>query len=218
MGGALSAAALGVGATALAPWTSARLIDGNPPEIQIHATGGGEVFLEADVDETGAVTGTTLLRTTPPFAASVRDAVARWRFAPAREVAGAAPEQSGVTRAVRSKIAVLAIFRPPALFNGTTLGEAPKNVAAASDTVPIPLGTSMPPFPSRALNSGVVLLEVDVSSAGVPTKIKAVRSAPPFDEPAVATVRQWRFRPARYHGAAIDGVTYVIVGFRQPIT
>ena len=214
----LSAVVAGAGAANPPAWTSARLIAGNPPPIQIQATGGGEVLLEVDVDEAGAVTGTTVLRTTPPFTPSVRDAVARWRFAPAREMVNPTPGQPGVPRTVPSKIAVLAIFRPPALFSGTTLGVVPKDVATSSDAVPTPLGTSMPPFPSRALNSGVVLLEVDVNSAGLPVKIKTLRSAPPFDEPAVATVRQWRFRPARYHGASIDSVTYVLLGFRQPVT
>jgi outer membrane biosynthesis protein TonB len=46
----------------------------------------------------------------------------------------------------------------------------------------------------------------------------ALGSAPPFDAPALAAAKQWRFRPARINGRATATYVYLVFGFPEPIT
>jgi hypothetical protein len=47
--------------------------------------------------------------------------------------------------------------------------------------------------------------------------VKTIRSSPPFDGPAMAAARGWKFRPARRAGRSIDAIAYIIFAFRQPV-
>ncbi len=190
---------------ASATFTPARLRTARTAEIPIDAVGGGEVFVELDVSEQGAVTGTTPLRTTPPFTEYVIEAVQDWRFTPAKD---GAP--------VASSVMVAAVFRPPAL-TGPTLGTRPVDVGRASSSLPVPRDTPMPPFPANAHSSGVVLLEVLVASTGAVENARVVRSAPPFDDAAMKTVRMWHFNAAQRGGVTVSSVAYVMFAFRPPV-
>jgi TonB family protein len=184
--------------------TPARLRSGGPPGIPIAATGGGEVFLELDVSAAGSVTAATPFRVTPPFTDSVIEGVRGWQFTPAKD-----------DKPVASAVLVAAIFRPP-VINGPTLGTAPADTGRPSPQIPSPLNTPLPPFPAHAQRSGVVILEVHVSATGAVENARVVRSAPPFDDAAMKTVRLWSFRPAQRGGAPVASVAYVIFGFRPP--
>lgn len=198
----------------------ARLRSAKVPPIPVSAIGGGEVRMELDVSSEGLVTRATPLRATPPFTEPVTAAVRDWRFFPAREVvkADAAPAGAPISRvAVPSNVLVVAVFRPPTM-NTPTLGEPPRDVAAGSESMPFPVTTTVPPYPPRASGNGVVLLEVHVSAIGTVEDVGVIASAPPFDEAARDTVRQWRFRPAKVHGIPVSGLVCVIAGFRAPVT
>ena len=75
----------------------------------------------------------------------------------------------------------------------------------------------MPAFPRRALFGGLVLAEVRVDPLGAVSDATVLRSAPPFDEPALDAARRWRFRPARLHGRPVATIAYLVFGFRQPV-
>jgi TonB family protein len=184
--------------------TPARLRSGAPPGIPIAATGGGEVFLELDVSASGSVTSAMPFRATPPFTDAVIEAVRRWQFTPAKD-----------EKPVASAVLVAAIFRPP-VINGPTLGTPPADSGRPSPEIPTPASTPLPPFPPHAQRSGVVILEVHVAATGAVENARLVRSAPPFDDAAITTVRSWRFVPAQRGGAPVASVAYVIVGFRPP--
>ena len=220
--GKLALIAFGVllAASQEAAFTPARLRDGRAPSIPVNAIGGGEVRVELDVSSEGVVTRATPLRGTPPFTDLVTTAVRDWRFFPARKVVKADGERAGtpVSRvAVPSTVLVVGVFRPPAL-NNPTLGEAPKDLASGSDAAPFPIAATLPPYPPQAFGGGVVLLEVHVGALGAVEDVGVIRSAPPFDEAARDTVRQWRFRPAKVEGIPVGSLVYVIAGFRTPVT
>jgi TonB family protein len=215
------ACALGLlaGQSAESNFTPARFRDGNCPATPIVAVSGGEVFVELDVDAEGQVTRATPLRVTEPFTAYVLQALGDWHFFPAMDVVDAAAARAGKTTsraAVPSSVLVAAVFRPPTLI-GPTLGEVPKDIAPASDAVPVPIAAPMAAFPPTSMSSGTVMLEVHVSAAGMVSDVGVIESSPPFDEPAVAAVREWRFRPARVHGGLTDTFAYAIVAFRMPV-
>lgn len=183
------------------------------------ALGGGQVFLELAVGPEGHVTAVRPLRTTPPFTELVVDAVSDWQFLPAEgdvrpERAWAGEPQSRMS--VASTVLVAAVFRPPALY-ARTLGEAPRDVASASDETALPLTTTMPPFPPLAYSSGVVLLEARVDRDGAVADATVIRSAPPFDGAAQAALRQWSFRPAHVRGRAVSTYAYILFGFPVPV-
>lgn len=194
--------------TAQNAFTPARYLAGPLPMVPIQAVGGGEVFLEVRVSEAGRVDEVTALRVTPPFTAPLIAAVKQWQFRPAEE------EQ----RRVRSRVLVAGLFRPPTL-NTPTLGALPVDVAEGSAEIPRPAAAAVAPLhPPEALFGGIVLVEVEINAAGVVTKTAVLRSAPPFDGPAVAAARQWAFRPALRQRRPVASVAYIVFGFQQPVT
>jgi TonB family protein len=198
---------------AVDPFTPARYRTGPVPAMPLQAIGGGQVFLELTVGATGSVVGLTTLRSTPPFTQEVIDAVRAWQFLAADELTDAA-----VRRPIPSKVLIAGLFRPPALFDGAVAGEPPKDLASASDEIPFPTAAMVAPYPPTALGDGVVLVEVVVQPGGTATNARVIRSAPPFDEPALTAARQWMFRPARLGGQPVATFAYILFGFRQPIT
>jgi protein TonB len=209
--------ALALALVAHEAFSPARYTGGAVPPQPAMAVGGGEVLVELVVTPDGRVTAVTPLRTTPPFAELVADAVREWQFAPASEaLQRGRPGEPAPRTPVASTVLVAAVFRPPAL-RGPTLGELPQDVASASRETPYPLSTTMPPYPPTAYSGGVVLLEARVDREGAVADVSVVRSAPPFDDAAVTAARQWRFRPAVRRGSTVPTFVYILFGFRPPV-
>jgi TonB family protein len=188
-------------------FTPPRLREGLLPERAAPHTGGGEVWLELTVSETGSVTEVRTLRATPPFADSLRDRVSGWRFEPAREDRAA----------TAARVLVVGIFRPPTLL-GPAAGEAPHDEAAASPEVPIPVEPRWPPYPPRALGDATVLVEATIAEDGSASRVRGRLGKQPFSAAAVDGVRGWRFKPASRDGKAVAATVVVVVGFRSPVS
>ncbi len=200
-------------------FSPARYRAGTMPALPVMPLGGGQVFLELSVSREGRVRGVTPLRVTPPFTDLVIDAVRDWQLNPAEQDVAPEPGRADEPPSrlpVASKVLVAAVFRPPAL-NTPTLGEAPRDIASASDETTFPLTTTVPPFPPLAHGSGVVLLEVRVDRDGAVADASVIRSAPPFDDAARAAARQWSFRPARVRGTRVSTFVYIVFGFSIPV-
>jgi TonB family protein len=197
----------------------ARLLHGTVPPIPISMVAGGQVFLELTIDIDGRVVGVRTLRSTPPLTAFVTEVARSWRFDPSHR------RMETVTGTVRfsfmtsrlSKVLVAAVFRAPALADGT-LGSMPTNGEPPDSETPVPLVVRMPAFPANAFAGGVVLVEVDVAEDGSVSDACVVESAPPFDGAAVDAARQFRFRPATVQGVPVRSYAYVLFGFPLPIT
>jgi TonB family protein len=220
LGAALLACAATIVVLGQGGFTPAQYRDGDLPQISIRALGGGQVFLELSVSSSGVVRSVTTLRATPPFTEALSNVARGWQFHPAEEEfepAAGQPVDPKPRKPVESKVLVAGIFRPPSL-NTPTLGEPPKDTASASEETPFPVTTTTPPYPPLARDAGVVLVEVRVDTGGRVADARVIRSAPPFDEPALDAARQWTFRPARLHGASVATLAYVVFGFRPPIT
>ena len=199
----------------------ASLQAGPLPPIPVMAVAGGEVFLEVVVGSDGAVTSVKPFRDTPPFTDALSTAVKAWRFEPAEDAVvppACQPIDDTTRKAAVSKVLVVGLFRPPALF-AMTLGEPPKNVGTPAADVPAPAGAAtMPEYPMNALFDGVVLMELRLGVDGAVMRRRLVRSFPGFDGPALTAVDALAFRPARIRGTAVPSVVYVLAAFRQPIT
>ncbi len=199
----------------------AALQSGSLPPVPVMAVAGGEVYLEVAVNREGAVDRVKTLRDTPPFTEGLTAAVAAWRFAPAEDAVVPPPGQptdERTRRAAPSRVLVIGLFRPPALFP-MTLGEPPQDVGTPADDVPAPLGAAtMPAYPPDALFDGAVLIELRLGVDGAVMRRRLVRSSPGFDGPALTAVDALSFRPARIRGTAVPSVVYVMAAFRQPVT
>lgn len=200
---------------------TASLQGGPLPPIPVMAVAGGEVFLEVAVGSNGAVTGVKPFRDTPPFTDALSTAVRAWRFEPAEDAIVPPPGQpvdDTTRKAAASKVLVVGLFRPPALF-AMTLGEPPKDVGTPAADVPAPVGAAtMPEYPLNALFDGSVLMELRIGVDGSVMRRRLVKSAPGFDGPALTAADALSFRPARVRGTAVPSVVYVLAAFRQPIT
>jgi TonB family protein len=83
-------------------------------------------------------------------------------------------------------------------------------VATTADVDPVTYRRiSRPAYPPAAVanrQSGNVLLEVLVGADGTPREIKVSRTSAPgvFDDTAIASVKSWRFNPARRDGQPVE--------------
>jgi TonB family protein len=63
--------------------------------------------------------------------------------------------------------------------------------------------------------TGVVVLEIRINATGTVTQATVLKPLDPgLDQNAVATVQQWRFKPARLNGEAKPSVTAITVNFQ----
>ncbi len=73
---------------------------------------------------------------------------------------------------------------------------------------PKPLGTNrIPAYPQQARadgRTGAVVLQIVVLADGSVGEVKVVRGDEPFASAAVATVKTWKYEPARYKGLPIS--------------
>ena len=84
-------------------------------------------------------------------------------------------------------------------------GDGPIDVESIGIT-PIALFQPQPPYPAIARNAnltGTVIIEIIVSVTGEVTSAKIVKSQPPFDDPALKTVKKWRYQPVIVNGRPI---------------
>jgi TonB family protein len=186
---------------------SARLKSGSLPVVPVQAVSAGEVLLSLDVSDGGAVGAIDMLRSTQPFTQAVTDAVRGWRFNPALDA---------LRSPMASRVLVGAMFGSPSIRT-PTVGEPPKDVAPAATALPMPLTTPIPAYPPNARSAGTVLLEVLVAPSGKVVAVTAIRSAPPFDEPAMEAARSWSFRPPQGAGLPPNTYAYLIFAFRPPV-
>lgn len=121
-----------------------------------------------------------------PLAQAVTDAVAQWKFSPAR--------RDGV--AVESEVRLPVVFLPV---------DAPED---RSDWPPEVTQQAAPnyPYSMRAAGlKGEVTVSFVVNTAGRVVEAAALTSNnPAFDAPAIAAVLQWRFKPARRRGQSVN--------------
>ena len=212
----LAAAAVAVvlsGQAATDQYLPPRLIEGPapaPPGQQI--VGGGEVLLDVTVGMDGLVSSVGRLRVTPPYTDLVAEAVGSWRFSPAE-----VPTKEHRRRRVESHVLVAAVYRPPAGYNGATLGEPPKDVARPPASLPMPHELIAPPYPPTGRGDATVVLELEVGSDGSTEGIRVVHSGGGFDSAAIQAAQGWSFTPARLEDRAVPAYVYVVMGFREPI-
>lgn len=73
---------------------------------------------------------------------------------------------------------------------------------------------SYPPESLRARIQGAVVLNLVVTTDGLPADIRVARSlAPDLDQAAIEAVQQWRFRPGRRGDTPVNVLVTVMLEF-----
>lgn len=194
--------------------TAARLRAGaSVPVTSILVVGGGEVTLDVTVSANGSVARIDPVRATPPYTEMVMSSVRTWRFDPARTLVKQALQP------VEGHVLVMGVFRPPQVYAGPAPGELTEKVGTLSPELPPPGILQMPEaYPPRAVRDGTVLVEIELTAAGMPTSHRILSQPSAFDSAALETVRMWRFGIPSKPSGATSLFAYALVGFREPIT
>ncbi len=185
----------------------ARLAGGPLPVQSTTVVGWEQATADLNVDAAGAVTGVTLLESTPGFDEAVTSALKGWTFKPA----------TSHDRPVPAVVFVAIVYRPPVLYNAPTLGQQPRRLGAPSADAPYAMSTVTPMYPVQAVGDARVVVEVHVGADGTVDAADVRGAGSGFDAGAVAAAKQWRFRPARLDGNPAEAYAYVVFGFRQPV-
>jgi TonB family protein len=194
--------------------TAARLRAGaTAPLAPRLIVGGGEVVLDLTVGADGQVSKVEPVRTTPPYTDLLVGAVRGWRFDPPK-----APIK-GTLQPGEGHVLVVAMYRPPQVYAAPARGKETRTVGELSPELPAPAGLAMPTaYPPRAAHDGAVLIEMELTMAGVVRGTKVMSQPSTFDSAALETVRAWRFDIPRRPAGAEQVFVYAVVGFREPIT
>jgi TonB family protein len=164
-----------------------------------------QTAFDVGVDSTGLVIGVRRLCGGSPLATALGEAAARWAFEPATE--------NGVRTA--SRVLVVALFRPPALFNVGPSGP-PDGMVLAPEGLPVPITVQSPTYPVRALGAGVVIVEVEIDPSGEVRSARAMGDWTPFDSAAEHAAQAWAFVPGRSGDRPVPTVAYLLFGFQEP--
>ena len=60
---------------------------------------------------------------------------------------------------------------------------------------------------------GVAAVEVEIDKAGMPSSIKILKGNPVAANAVVMAVKQWRWKPLKLNGVAVEAVTTIAVNF-----
>jgi len=187
--------------------TTPRFASGNPPDLPPLAQNGGLVGLELRIAPSGIVQEAIVIDDSPPFTEEIRKVVRLWRFD--------LPVVEGTMAPYR--VAVLGLFRAPTLLGGAP--PPPKRISGPSEEISYPTSTSTPAYPPQALDSGVVMLEVEVDEKGTVADVEILNQTEEgFEAVAVEAARKFRFQPAKRDGRPARSFAVVIFGFPQPVT
>jgi TonB family protein len=197
---------MGLLLTVQAEVATSRLAGGNPPDLPPLAQNGGLVGLELRIAPSGIVQEAIVVDDAPPFTEELRKVVRLWKYEP-RMVEGTP---------AAARVAVLGLFRAPTLLGGAP--PPPKRISAPSEEIPYPTHTATPAYPPQALDSGVVMLEVEVDEKGAVADVEILNRTEGFDAVAVEAARRFRFQPAKDDGRPVRSFAVVVFGFPQPVT
>jgi TonB family protein len=101
-------------------------------------------------------------------------------------------------------------------------GGAEEPVVAGQDNVPAPKKTKtvLPQYPPEAQargQRGIVIVELVIDTQGKVSAAQVVRSIPPFDEAALAAVRQWEYEVTKVNGKPVSVKLTVPITFAMKI-
>ena len=72
-----------------------------------------------------------------------------------------------------------------------------------------------PPVATASHITGMVVVEVEIDKNGKPSSIRSLKGHPVLAVAVVEAVKQWRWKPLKLNGLAVDAVTTITVNFER---
>jgi len=166
---------------------------------------GGEVVLDALIDNRGRMIETKVVRGASPFLENALSTVRTWSFFPARLDGQAVAARIGITFQFAQS------HEPP---RATPAQASDESSPSAADRAALPIAAVAPQYPAASAGDGSVILYDLVGTQGQLTSVQVLQDAEPFTTAALTAVRQWHFVPGRRAGADTDSAAIVVVAFR----
>jgi len=166
---------------------------------------GGEVVLDALIDNRGRMVEAKVVRGASPFLENALSTVRTWSFFPARLDGQAVAARVGITFQFSQS------HEPP---RASPQQEFDESSPSAGDRAALPIVAVAPQYPAASVGDGSVILYDLVGTQGQLTSVQVLRDAEPFTTAALTAVRQWHFVPGRRAGTDSDSAAIVVVAFR----
>jgi TonB family protein len=166
---------------------------------------GGEVLLDALIDDRGRIIETKALRGASPFLENALSTVRTWSFFPARLDGQRVAARIGITFQFSQS------HEPPRAAPPQGYDASSPNVG---DRAALPIAAVAPQYPAASAGDGSVILYDLVGTQGQLTSVQVLQDAEPFTTAALTAMRQWHFVPGRRAGADTDSAAIVVVAFR----
>jgi TonB family protein len=158
----------------------------------VNTLAAGAVSLLLNLDSSAQIQNIQVIRDFPPLTSPVQNAVQDWTFTPATRNGHTVPSEISVT-------VIFNVFNPAggAAYQRLVLAPPLSIPPDASQLTPPQISmASFANYPADDVSQGTVVLDVTVSKAGNPTKIRVLRGIPTLTEQAVIAVKNWEFYAA----------------------
>ena len=168
----------------------------------------GTVVLDTVVSTEGRVTRVKVVKSLPLLDHAAIEAIQQWRYKPATKDG----------RPVETSLSIAVSFPPAGGVAAPSQREEIGEIYdVTGDVTPPKLVTRVTPeYPKeahRAKVGGRVILNAIIGVDGNIESVAVKRSAPMFDEPAVAAVKQWKYEPATKGGRPVRVRFLIVVDF-----
>jgi TonB family protein len=173
-----------------------------PAPYPSEALSGGEVVLDALVDQNGRLVDIKVVRGGAPFLAKVLSAVQTWSFLPVRANGEIVKTRIGIAFQF-AQPALSAASRPTHTYN--------EPLASAEDRSAVPIVTTEPQSQAKSDEEGSVILSAEIDAQGQLSTLQVLRDAGSLGPTIESAVRKWQFAPGRLAGANCNSTIIVVV-------
>jgi TonB family protein len=167
---------------------------------------GGEVALDALIDNQGRVVEIKVVRGAAPFLDKAVSAVRTWSFFSARLDGRAVAARIGITFQFAQS------YEPP---RAPLVHKYDEPLAGSAERGAQPIVTVEPEYPVGSEGDGSVIVYAHVGPQGQVISLQTLNDSEPLTSSAVTAVHQWDFVPGKRPGAATDSTAIVVMVFRH---
>ena len=112
------------------------------------------------------------------------------------------------------KAAVLCLLLSAVSVSQQTASDSPRIICTPPTLKIVKMvRPTLPPDAKPSAVVGIVAVEVQVDKAGMPSSIKVLKGNPVATNAVVIAVKQWRWKPLKLNGVAVEAVTTIAVNF-----
>jgi Trypsin-like peptidase domain/Gram-negative bacterial TonB protein C-terminal len=174
---------------------------------------GGEVILDARIDNTGILADIQTIRGEAPYLEKARVSVRTWTFLPTTQNSHANEPRIGIAF---DFVPRLAASKAPKTNNYEN-GPSDSRERSSPECAALPIATLEPEYPPDENVQSSVILSTDINQQGQLDSVKILGGAEPFTTSATAALHQWRFEPAKHLGGDISSRVIIVFTFAQPL-